>query len=77
MATDSTVRLSIEVPTEINEQLARYLPWGTKAEALRSLVELFLRECAITDGAPMHLLNGKYKLTLQNLNKPSCEVCDE
>lgn len=77
MATDQTVRLSIEIPAEVNEQLARYLPWGTKAEALRALVELFLRECAATEGAPMYLLKGKYKLTLSNFEPPKCEGCDD
>lgn len=77
MATDATVRLSIEVPTEVNEQLAKYLPWGTKAEALRALVELFLRECTQQENATMFLLKGKYKLALSNFEPPKCAGCDD
>lgn len=76
MATDTTVRLSIEVPTEVNEKLARYLPWGTKADAIRSLLELFLRECVANEHAASLLMKGRYKLKelppdIQNLNEKS------
>lgn len=77
MPTDDTVRLSIEVPAEVNEKLARYLPWGTKADAIRSLVELFLREAAVNEHAASLLSKGRYRLEVQNLNPPRCEGCED
>lgn len=70
-----TVRLSIEVPRDINEQLARICPWGTKADSIRAIVELFIRAWLQNSNIASELLNGRCRLIVdppnaQSLNAP-------
>lgn len=60
--TDDVVRLSVEIPREVNEMLARICPWGTKAEVIRSLVELLIREWNSNKHIQTDLMNGRCKL---------------
>lgn len=43
MATaDGGVRISIEVSKEVHDKLTAFLPWGTKAEVVRSLIDVLI-----------------------------------
>jgi hypothetical protein len=71
MAENGNKRISIEVSPEIHNYLERALPWGTKAEVMRSLIEIFIKaQKKAPNYIAQDVMNGRYELTLvQNLNK--------
>lgn len=68
MNADGNVRLSVPIPTQLNDQLARMFGWGQKAEAVRSLLELLLRAWIEDKKIVYELLNGNCKIVVQSLN---------
>jgi hypothetical protein len=77
MATETGgVRISFEVPKEVNDKLTAMCPWGTKAEAVRSLIEVLI-EAQLKENVYIvqDLIRGNCKLIVkdrgvQNLNNP-------
>ncbi len=69
---EKTIRLSVPIDREINDQLASVLPHGLKAQVIRELVELFI-STQIELGDEVYLaqalLKKRVKLTVQSLNK--------
>lgn len=77
MNQNGNVRLSVEIPEDVHNALNAVFSWGQKAEAVRSLLELLIREHVHNKYIVTELLNGNCRLTVQILNKPKCEGCDE
>lgn len=69
MSRDDQVRISIPVDKDMHEQLKNLLPWGTQAEVVRSLLQVFI-EAHVEHGTYIatHLIKGQCKLSIQNLN---------
>ena len=67
--TEDTVRLTVEIPRVLNEKLKTFLPWGTKTEVLRALVDLFVTtQCANPQYLAQDLIQGRCRITvIQNL----------
>lgn len=70
MVTDKTVRLSVEIPENLNEKLKLILPWGVKNELIRSLIELFV-DSQVENHSYLatDIISGKCRIVVQNLNK--------
>lgn len=68
MNADGNVRLSVPIPTALNDHLARMFGWGQKAEAVRALLELLLRAWIKDRKIVYELLNGNCELVVQTLN---------
>jgi hypothetical protein len=67
---DGTVRISVEVPIELNDRLKILLPWGTKSEIVRVLLDMLLdAQMETGDYIMQDILKGRAKITVQNLNK--------
>jgi len=62
-ASDEQTRLSLTIPNELNEKLQSALPWGTKSDVMRRLLELYI-EASNHHGREflVKLLDGKAKL---------------
>lgn len=71
MNSEGNVRLSVPIPAEVNDQLARMFGWGQKAEAVRALLELLLRAWIENKYIVSDLLNGRCKIIVQSLNAES------
>ena len=69
--------MSIPLDKDLHNKLKDLLPWGTQAEVVRSLLQVFI-DAHIEHGTYIatHLIKGQCKLTVQNLNKIE-EVIDE
>lgn len=76
MNADGNVRLSVPIPTTLNDQLARMFGWGQKAEAVRALLELLLRAWIENKYIVSDLLNGRCKIVVQSLNEGSTSEKD-
>lgn len=63
-STEDTVRLNVVVPMSLHKQLHRYLPWGTKAEIVRQLLQILIeaQQEDTTRLAIQDLLEGRLKL---------------
>ena len=69
MNSEGNTRLSVPIPTPLNDQLARMFGWGQKAEAVRALLELLLRAWIKDKRVVYELLNGNCELRVQSLNE--------
>lgn len=75
MATlEGGIRISFEIPKEVNDKLTAMCPWGTKAEAIRSLIETLI-SAQMTENVYIvqDLIRGNCRLIIkgrdvQNLN---------
>ena len=70
---EKTIRLSVPIDREVNAELSALLPYGVKAQVIRSLVDVFIKsqkgygeERWIAED----LIKGRCKLVVQNLNIP-------
>lgn len=65
----NTIRLSVPIEKEINDRLASLLPAGSKAQVIRSLVELFIQtqESSPEEYLAQALIKGHCQLSIQNL----------
>jgi hypothetical protein len=75
MATlEGGIRISFEIPKEVNDKLTAMCPWGTKAEAMRSLIEaLIAAQLSENVYIVQDLIRGNCRLVrktsdVQNLN---------
>lgn len=69
MATESGgVRISFEVPKEVNDKLSAMCPWGLKAEAMRALIEALIK-AQLTENVYIvqDLIRGNCKLVISNV----------
>ena len=67
-----TIRLSVPIDREVNDQFASVLPHGLKAQIIRELVELFIssqRELGDDVYLAQALIKKRVKLSVQILNK--------
>lgn len=86
MATaDGGIRISFEIPKDVNDKLTAMCPWGTKAEAMRSLIEVLIAaQLSENVYIVQDLIRGNCRLVVktrdvQNLNttgKFMCSHCD-
>jgi len=74
---EKTIRLSVPIDREVNAELSALLPYGVKAQVIRSLVDVFIKsqkgygeERWIAED----LIKGRCKLVVQNLNTSTTEL---
>lgn len=70
---EKTIRLSVPIDREVNARLSALLPYGVKAQVIRSLVTVFIEaqeEYGDSRWIAEDLIKGKCKLVVQNLNIP-------
>jgi len=60
---NDTVRLSVEIPKEINDQLGTFIQWGLKADVIKALIDLLIKAHDRDQYVVLRLLNGKCILT--------------
>lgn len=81
MNSEGNTRLSVPIPTPLNDQLTKMFGWGQKAEAVRALLELLLRAWIDNKYIVSDLLNGRCKIVVQTLNEPreppQCNSCED
>ena len=71
---EKTIRLSIPIDREVNAKLSALLPYGVKAEVIRSLVRLFIetqQKHGENRWIAEDLIKGRCELVVQNLNIPT------
>jgi formamidopyrimidine-DNA glycosylase len=80
---ENVIRLSVPIEREVNDKLLALLPWGVKAQVIRSLIKLFI-DTQIEHGENRwiaeDLIKGRCKLVVQILNVPdnvltACDKC--
>jgi len=63
---DGSVRISISVPEEVNNKLNAFLPWGTKAEVIRALIDTLIRTQSVSNRYIMQdLIDGRCDLIVR------------
>lgn len=70
---EKTIRLSVPIDREVNAELSALLPYGVKAQVIRSLVTVFIEaqnEYGKDRWIAEDLIKNRCKLIVQNLNTP-------
>jgi len=68
---EKTIRLSVPIDREVNAELSALLPYGVKAQVIRSLVTVFIdaqKKYGENRWIAEDLVKGRCKLVVQNLN---------
>lgn len=74
---EKTIRLSVPIDREVNAELSALLPYGVKAQVIRSLITLFIeaqKEYGENRWVAEDLIKGRCKLVVQNLNIPDKRI---
>jgi len=70
---EKTIRLSVPIDREVNAELSALLPYGVKAQVIRSLVTVFIdaqKRYGESRWIAEDLIKGRCELVVQNLNIP-------
>ena len=71
---EQLTRINFEVPDEINEQLNKLIPKGSKSDVYRMLTTMYLEACNRYGRAiVIHLLDGKTELRLKQVDSNTAD----